>query len=113
MSIQGTTGCNKKTVLFDNQNALDRKGDMPTAMMHKLTTKSNNQGNPFKHKINQGKGRSKRSNNYYHRGRQKSRKSQVMENNSEDHLAEVDLSMDKISEEETSGEDTSDEEVIL
>ena len=47
MSIQDIAGNNKKTLLFNNQNVLDSKIDMLTAMMIKLTTESDNQSRPF------------------------------------------------------------------
>ena len=51
MSIQVSTSCNRRPLLFDNQNVLDSKIDKITAMMSKLTTQSNNQGKPFKPNI--------------------------------------------------------------
>ena len=57
MSIQDSTGCNKKKVLFDNQNVCDSKTDKLTAMMSKLTILSSNQDRHLQPKIYQGKGR--------------------------------------------------------
>ena len=45
MSVQDSTGCNKMTVLCDNQKVLDSQIDMFTAVLTKLTTQRNNQGN--------------------------------------------------------------------
>ena len=55
MITKDSTGCNKKNLLFDNQNVLDRKIDKLTAIMSKFNTKSKNHDKPFKPYISQGK----------------------------------------------------------
>ena len=59
MSFHESAAFNKRTELFDNQNALDMKNDQLTAMMSTLTTQRNNQDEPFKPKFKQGKNKFK------------------------------------------------------
>ena len=80
---------------FDNWNVVYSKIYKHTALMCKWTTHSKNQAKPFKSKIYQGR------NNCYDRGRQPGKKAQAVETDSKNYLTDVDLSVDKISGEET------------
>ena len=105
MSMKDTTDCKKKTVLLDNKNVLDSKFDKLTVMMSKLTSKIDNQGKPFKLKTIMKKGKVKEGFIIMVEVGSKAEVDWVMETDSKDHLTEGDLSMDKISEKETSEEE--------
>ena len=69
MSTEDNTG-GKKTVSFENQNAMDNNIDKCTAIISKLATHSNDQDKPLKAKIYQVKRSTQGGNNYYDGGRQ-------------------------------------------
>ena len=70
MSMKGSYGHDKRTVLFDNQSVLKNKIDQPKDMIIKLTIQSSNQGRPFKHQVYQRKRRGHGRSNHYDTGRQ-------------------------------------------
>ena len=73
-----------------------------TPMLSKLTYQNKNQTKPFKPKIYQGKGDIKDALIIMTKVGSEAEVGQVIVTDSEDFLTEVDLSMDKISEQETS-----------
>ena len=104
MSIQDSTSCNKKRVLFDNENVLDSKIDELTTDVSKFITQSKNKANHSNLKSVKEEGEVNDGLIIMTEMGSKAEIDQVVETDSEDHLTEVDLSMDKIPEEESSGE---------
>ena len=82
-------------------------------MLSKWTTQSDNKADSFKPKIYQGKGTDQGIPNYYDRGRQQDRYWQNSGYRSSKSPYRIDWSMDKFIEEETSGEETLEEDIIF